>query len=90
MGPTTMTGKSYSKALLIAVVSAAAIGLAAGSATAAGEKKDAKMAAKPAGPGLCTASMNAMHWGWLNYRTAGGSIVPTAMWCPEASCPAKC
>ncbi|MEX2129607.1 MAG: hypothetical protein WD871_15395 [Xanthobacteraceae bacterium] len=85
-----MTKRSFSRGMLIAAVSAAAIGLAASGAIAAGEKKDAKMAAKPAGPGLCTANMNSMHWGWLNYRTAGGNVLPTAMWCPEASCPAKC
>ena len=81
----------FTKGMMIAVVSAVAITLsAAGTTMAAGEKKDAMMAEKPAGPGLCTARVNAFKWGYLNYRTTSGNLLPTAMWCPEASCPAKC
>lgn len=81
--------RAISKGFLIAAVAGAALSLAVSGTAAQGMKKDAKMA-KPAGPGLCTAHMNTMHWGWLNYRTTSGNLLPTAMWCPEASCPAKC
>jgi hypothetical protein len=85
-----MNKRPFKRAVVIAAVAAAAIALAVSGASAAGEKKGAKMAEKPAGPGLCTAHVNNVHWGWMNYRTAGGNLLPTAMWCPEASCPAKC
>jgi hypothetical protein len=53
-------------------------------------KKAAKVAAAPPGPGLCTAHVNAFKWGHQSYRTSSGNLLPTLMWCPEASCPAKC
>jgi hypothetical protein len=52
-------------------------------------KKDAKAVAAK-GPGLCTAHVNAFKMGYMNYRTTGGALLPTVMWCPEATCPAKC
>jgi hypothetical protein len=81
-GTTTMT-----RLLLIGAVVGAAIAMATSAVEAANEKK---MSAKPAGPGLCTAHMNSAHWGWMNYRTTSGAVLPTVMWCPEASCPGKC
>jgi hypothetical protein len=78
---------SFSKAILIGAACAIAISLSGAGAIAAGEKK---AAAKPAGPGLCTGHVSALKWGHLSYRSSTGAVVPTLMWCPEASCPAKC
>jgi hypothetical protein len=72
-----------------ALVAAAAFALSLSAAgTVVGQTKDAKAAAK--GPGLCTAHVNAFKMGYLNYRTTSGALLPTVMWCPEATCPAKC
>ena len=71
------------------LIAAAAIALAlSASDIAVAQKKDTKAAAK--GPGLCTAHVNAFKMGYLNYRTTSGALLPTVMWCPEATCPAKC
>lgn len=85
-----MRNDPFRKGMVIALVSAAAITLSVAGTEAAGEKKGAMMAEKPVGPGLCTARINAFKWGYLNYRTTSGHLLPTVMWCPEASCPAKC
>jgi len=75
----------FSKGVFIAAVAALALSLSAAGSIAAGEKK---AAAK--GPGLCTAHVNTMKLGHLNYRTTNGTLLPTVMWCPESTCPAKC
>jgi hypothetical protein len=64
-------------------VCAIAIWLSGFGAIAAGEKK-------AAGPGLCTGHVTTLKWGHISYRTSTGMVVPTLMWCPEGSCPAKC
>ena len=77
-----------SKAALIAAAATIALSLSAAGGMAA-PAKGAK-SAPPPGPGLCTANVNTFKMGYLNYRTTSGAVVPTLMWCPEASCPAKC
>lgn len=74
----------FSKGMLIAAGAVVALSLSAAGSMAAGEKKAAK------GPGLCTAHVNTMKLGHLNYRTTSGTLVPTVMWCPESTCPARC
>jgi hypothetical protein len=69
----------FSKGALIAAAAAIALSLSV-----------AGTDAPPPGPGLCTASVNTFKMGYLNYRTTTGALVPTVMWCPEATCPARC
>ena len=78
-----------SKAALIVAAATIALSLSSAGGMAAPAKKGAK-SAPPPGPGLCTANVNSFKMGYLNYRTTSGAVVPTLMWCPEASCPAKC
>jgi hypothetical protein len=82
----------FSKGALIAAAAAIALSLSVAGTDAAGAKKAAAKSAPPPppGPGLCTASVNTFKMGYLNYRTTTGALVPTVMWCPEATCPAKC
>jgi hypothetical protein len=77
-----------SKVALIAAAATIALSLSAAGGSAAPATKGAK--APPPGPGLCTANVNTFKMGYLNYRTTSGAVLPTLMWCPEASCPAKC
>jgi hypothetical protein len=72
------------KGVFIAAAAALTLALSATGATSAAENKAAK------GPGLCTAHVNALKMGYLNYRTSSGTLLPTVMWCPESTCPAKC
>jgi hypothetical protein len=80
----------FSKGALIAAAATIALSLSAAGTIAAPAKKAAAKPAPPPGPGLCTASVNTFKMGYLNYRTTSGALVPTVMWCPEATCPAKC
>jgi hypothetical protein len=80
----------FSKGALIAAAATIALSLSAASTTAVAQKKAAAKSAPPPGPGLCTANVNTFKMGYLNYRTTSGALVPTVMWCPEATCPAKC
>jgi hypothetical protein len=80
----------FSKGALIAAAAALVLSLSVAGTTAAPAKKAAAKPAPPPGPGLCTANVNTFKMGYLNYRTTGGGLLPTLMWCPEATCPAKC
>ncbi|MCC6948851.1 MAG: hypothetical protein IT539_13875 [Bradyrhizobiaceae bacterium] len=72
-----------------AAVAALVVALSAAPAAAQGQK-GAKMTPKPAGPGFCTAHVNAFKWGHMHWRTSTGATMPTLAMCYEPNCPAKC